>query len=456
MLEAVAGILQRRGVNGWLVGGSVRDRELGRYSPDVDLVVADDARAVARALAASLKAPWFALSERHSSWRVIGAHGHVDVTAMRGGSILADLALRDFTINAMAVPVAALASGSADGPSHLKDGHGAGLCEAPREAGLDWEVRGREPVIVDPFDGLAHLRQRRLVAVSDRIFADDPVRLMRAARFCHMLGLRLDESLARLVREQAPRLVNAAAERVAAEMILTLGEGRSAEAARLWRDLGLLAVALPEIAVGGEGSRLPDLLERVDDLLARPAVWFPEAADALTARLQAPVDGLVGRPVALRLCAFTEGLTAAGAETVAHRLKLSGEMGSLLRTVSKAAAGSGGLPAISARREAVSFLWDAAPWEPETIALAAVSAAPQPDAAELGPARAMMSLWADRMARGVPEPPVGGDSIMRELGLKPGPQVGKALRAVRLAWESGEIGTAEEALRVARQSVGAG
>ena len=47
MLQAVADILRRRQAEGWLVGGSVRDRELGRYSPDLDVVVADDPAQVA-------------------------------------------------------------------------------------------------------------------------------------------------------------------------------------------------------------------------------------------------------------------------------------------------------------------------------------------------------------------------------------------------------------------------
>jgi tRNA nucleotidyltransferase/poly(A) polymerase len=107
MRRAVTEVLERRGSDGWLVGGSLRDRELGRFSPDLDIVVADDPVSVARSLAARLGAPWFALSERHGAYRVLGKEGYVDVAPVRGGAIAADLGLRDFTVNAMARPLGA-------------------------------------------------------------------------------------------------------------------------------------------------------------------------------------------------------------------------------------------------------------------------------------------------------------------------------------------------------------
>jgi poly(A) polymerase len=327
MLGAVADILKRRGSEGWLVGGGVRDRMLGRYSPDLDVAVADDAEAVARELAAALRAPWFALSERHPTYRVLGADGYVDVAAVRGGGILADLAQRDFTVNAMALPVASVAT----------------LAETTRG--------GRPPAdytagdgLLDPFGGAADLREGRLVAVSECIFTDDPLRLMRAPRFCHTLGLRLDEELARRIREQAPQLSGAAPERMVTEMCLTLVAGRAAAAVRLWEDLGLLAVALPEmVGAGAPGGGVPEtlsrtltLLERLDDVLERPAQWFPETAGLLTERLAAPVDGAVSKPVALRLAGLTHGLAVEQVSAAGRRLRLSSAM------ISRAAAARGG------------------------------------------------------------------------------------------------------------------
>lgn len=433
MLKAVSELLRSRRIEGWLVGGSVRDRELGCYSPDLDLVVVADAAVVAREIAKVLDAPWFTLSERHGACRVMARDGHVDVATLRGGSIWDDLAQRDFTVNAMAVPL--------------------GGAEVAGSLGAN--------EIVDPFDGLAHLRERRLVAVSDRIFEDDPLRLMRAPRFAHVLELELDVGLAQAVRAEAAALARAASERVATEMVLTLAEGRAAEAVRRWDDLGLLEVVLPEGA--GEERLAPALalLERLDDVLEWPVDWFPNGGATLSERLGCPVDGVVPRPVALRLAALLHRLSTGEASEAGRRLKLSREMVELLQAVTGYFRGGCSLPPEPAGRPAVLFLWGASPWEPEVILLAAASiAATMPEADTpalgdaLGPAREMMALWAGRAIRGVPPLPLDGTVLMDELGLSPGPLLGRVLREARLAWEAGEASTREDVLTVAREALG--
>lgn len=422
MLEAVNDILRRRGIEGWLVGGSVRDRRLGRESPDLDIVVTSDPAAVAAEMAAALRVPWFTLSERHPAYRVVGREGHADVVEARGGSILEDLAERDFTINAMALPIG-------DGPARLHQ-------------------------LIDPFGGMDHLREKRLVAVSEHIFADDPLRLMRAARFSHLLGFELDPTLVVSVHAHAGELTRAAAERITSEIVLTFGGGRSAEAVRLWRDLGLLGVLLPELAGASVSESTLDLLERLDEMIERPAVWFPSTEELLGARLTEPVDGAVARPAALRLAGLMHMVGEAGSIAAGRRLKLSGEMISLLRTVSNHFSGErgehqglDGLPGAQARAE-VLFLWGSAPFEPEVILIA--SASGQASSLPQSAGR-MMALWAERFTHGVARPPVDGELLMRELGLEGGPALGRVLREVRLAWETGEATTLSRLLEVARR-----
>lgn len=445
MLQTVVDVLLRRGSEGWLVGGSVRDRELGRDSPDLDIVVGDDARAVAKEIAADIGAPWFLLSERHPAYRVMGRAGHIDVAAARGGGIRDDLGARDFTVNAMALPIHGGLAGS--GPAG-----GRKVSRAPIESGL----------LIDPFGGLEHLRVKRLVAVSDHIFSDDPLRLMRAARFCHVLGFDLDASLAASIRAQARELVRTAPERVAAEMMLTLAEGRSADAVRLWWELGLLGVVLPETACAARLDACVALLERLDCILSQPLVWFPATAGQLVARFLQPVDGAATRPVALRLAGLLLHLSEAEMEAVGHRLKLSGDLTSLLRNVSRCflqpprwrEGSEEGIPALPRGRRLtraeVLFLWGAAPVEPEVVLLAAAAGA---DSVLPAPVGRMMALWAERTAAGVARPPVGGELLMSELGLQGGPLMGRALREVQLAWEMGEATTVSGLLAVARDAL---
>lgn len=423
MLQTVADILRSRGIQGWLVGGSVRDRELGRPSPDLDLVVAADPASVAEKIARAAGAPWFTLSERHGAYRVMGPEGHVDVAAVRGAGILHDLAQRDFTVNAMAAPVGEAGDG-----------------------------------LIDPYGGLAHLRSRRLVAVSEHIFADDPLRLMRAARFSHALGLTLDSALTAAVRAQAPLLVQAAPERVTAEIVLTLAAGRSGDAARLWDDLGLLGVMLvgsTEPPDGPTSSLSPDPcgLDRLEAILAEPAAWFPEAAEALAVRLAQPVDGAVDLPVALRLAGLVHQTAPRQAAAVGRRMRLSGAMNSLLARAARMCDDRGTSPPAPVSlarpgRAAILYLWAAAPWEPEVILL---TAAAQADAAAA--ARSLMALWARRTVARLPALPVDGEVLMQELGLGPGPRLGEALRAARLAWEAGEAMDVEQVLAAARGAI---
>src|SRR5262245_45167398 len=106
LVETAAKALGGAG-DAWVVGGAVRDALLGEAVTDLDLAVAGDPRAAARALAAELGEHAFELSAEFGTWRVVSAarSWQVDLTALRGEGIEADLADRDFTIGAIAVPL---------------------------------------------------------------------------------------------------------------------------------------------------------------------------------------------------------------------------------------------------------------------------------------------------------------------------------------------------------------
>jgi len=432
---------------------------MGGPGTDVDVLVDGDPRAIAAAVAARSGLPWFALSREWGAYRVVGSPGHLDVAAMRGGSLAADLALRDFTVNAMALP-------------------------------LDGEA------LVDPFGGRGHLEQGRLVAVGRRIFADDPLRLLRAVRLAHTLELTLDPALRDLVQAEAGRLRETAAERVLSEVVLTLAAGRSAAAVGRWADLGLLDVFLPEVTalhgvlqspfhhLDAYGHTL-DTMERLDELIAAPGVHFGRSAELLTVRLTRPVDGVMPRPVALRLGALLHdvakpqtravdeqgrvmfwGHTELGgpvAEGICARLRTSASAASLVRRVVERHLDIGFLQHEDplTPRSAVRYLWDAAPWEPEVIMVSVAdrlatqgrSTEPRHVARHLSVAGELMERWRERTDAGVPRPPLTGRDLMAELGLAPGPLLGQVVREVALAWESGDIADRSEALATARSSL---
>jgi tRNA nucleotidyltransferase/poly(A) polymerase len=198
------------GVEAYVVGGAVRDELLGRPVVDID-VATPDPEVAARIYAGLAKAALFPLSERHGAWRVAFPNGStVDFTPLRGG-IEDDLRTRDFTINAIAMPVG-----------------------------------GGERI--DPLGGFPDLQGRRLRAVSDSVFEDDPLRLLRAVRLEDELGFALDEKTERLVRERAELVTKPAGERIFGEL-----ERLTPDGFRRADELGLLA------PLGGSLNRLAEV-----------------------------------------------------------------------------------------------------------------------------------------------------------------------------------------------------
>jgi tRNA nucleotidyltransferase/poly(A) polymerase len=248
------------------VGGAVRDELLGRPVVDLDVACREPERS-ARAFARRVGGAPFPLSERHGGWRVAVDCGRtVDFTPLPD-AIEADLAGRDFTINAIALPLG-----------------------------------GGDPV--DPFGGRGDLEERILRAVSARVFEDDPLRLLRAVRLEDELGFRLEPRTERLVREHA-RLVNrAAGERVLGELLRLTVAG--------WRRLAELGLL----------DRLGGSLERAD---GAGAVDTPEY------RLVAFLGDTVGLlPISRELRRYAIALLrsrppADGSPRAVHRFRVQSE-----------------------------------------------------------------------------------------------------------------------------------
>ena len=206
MLERAQEILARE--DAWIVGGAVRDELLGRPVLDLDIACREPESAARR-----YGGPVFPLSERHGAWRVaVDRERTVDFTPLRDG-IEEDLATRDFTINAIARPL----------------------------AGGD---------LVDPFAGVDDVDGRVVRAVRESVFEDDPLRLLRAVRLEDELGFTMDAETERLARQHADVVTRPSGERVLGELmrIGNAGFGRLDE-------LGLLG------PLGGSLDRLRTLGE---------------------------------------------------------------------------------------------------------------------------------------------------------------------------------------------------
>jgi poly(A) polymerase len=243
------------GQRAWLVGGAVRDRALRREgTADLDVVIDGDPGAAARRLARAARAPRasaFALSDDYGGWRVVARGGawQIDLERLRGSSLGEDLALRDFTVNAMAEPLG--------------------------RAGVDQDE------LIDPLGGLEDLAQGRLRTAAPRAFAEDPLRVLRLVRMAVELGLEPTPQTRREAAAQAAGLRSVSPERIFMELRRILATERASDGLELMREVGALQVVLPELEAtrGVQQSRYHHrdvyghTLEVLDQTVALTAAW---------------------------------------------------------------------------------------------------------------------------------------------------------------------------------------
>lgn len=219
MFETLRAFLRARDTQTYWVGGTVRDRLLGRAIHDADVAVKGNASALARAFADAIGAAFYVMDETFDVARVIGtvdgARAIADFARLRGGDIANDLRTRDFTVNAMAADAAT------------------------------WN--GDALSVIDPLHGLDDLSAKRLRVVSDAVFRNDAVRLVRAVRLEAELGFAADDATAALMRRDAPLIEQAPMERVRDEWMRALGADNVLRQLRRLDALDLLGRILPEV-----------------------------------------------------------------------------------------------------------------------------------------------------------------------------------------------------------------
>ena len=198
----------------YIVGGVVRDLALDREVKDLDLLMPKGGLRVARKLADDLGAAFYPLDEERGTGRVVfrSSELFVDVASMQG-TLEQDLRSRDFTVNAVAV----------------------GLSSWP------------ETEVVDIVNGLQHILDRRLSAVSEDSFRSDPVRVLRLVRFMAALGFRPDARTWTLATESVAGLAQISAERIRDEIVHIVETRRLTDSLSRLSDLGADAVVLPEL-----------------------------------------------------------------------------------------------------------------------------------------------------------------------------------------------------------------
>ena len=446
------------GREAWVVGGLPRDRALGRETDDIDLVLAEGVADAARELARAGRATAFELSDGFQTWRVVD-RGHawqIDLNPLRGGSLEADLALRDFTVNAVAEPLA-----------------------------------GGAPI--DPLGGLADLAAGRLRLVSQDALAADPLRTLRLVRLAVELGLEPDSDALAGAALHSRGLSGVAPERVFAELRRVIAADEAVRGVEMLLELGIAAAVLPELVAlrGVEQNRFHhrDVEGHTLEVLAQTIGLARDPATVLGGELAGPVAALLAEPLAdeltrgdaLRWGAIFHDLAKPATRAllpdgrvsfIGHDVQgaaLSREILTRLRTSERLRAHVGALTLHHLR---LGFLVHHQPLsrralyeylsvsEPVTVDVTLLSVADRLATRGDGAERAIESHV--RLARdvlpealswretGPPQTLLRGDELAEELGLRPGPEVGRLLEELRAAQYAGEVSDREGALALVR------
>ena len=243
---------KKRGVELYLVGGSVRDLLLNRPTADLDFALAADAIQFAKAFAAHIGGTFVGLDEQPPTARVVLKRQNIsmDFAQFRAKSLSEDLGLRDLTINAIAVPLEAILrdARSQTTPSPVKN---VARGPVPREpANTNQNVaRGpvpREPsVLIDPCGGIADLTARQLRFPSEQVIYDDALRLIRIYRFAAQLNFEISHDSLACIQKHHTLLPRVSPERIRDELMKILKvEKASPYLQEMWK-VGLLTQIIP-------------------------------------------------------------------------------------------------------------------------------------------------------------------------------------------------------------------
>ncbi len=202
----------------YLVGGAVRDRQLGRIVVDIDLAC-EKAEQLAKKITDSCDATFVAFTNRPKTpcYRIVrrtSPKGTIDITPLQGDNIADDLSKRDFTFNAMAVKI--------------KPG-------------------GELGNIVDPFGGLLDIRNKCIRITGPSVIAEDALRILRAVRFSAELDYSIAPETSASAKSHAHKIVNIAGERIWSELGRILAFPNSTLYMRWLDDWRVLEHLFPEI-----------------------------------------------------------------------------------------------------------------------------------------------------------------------------------------------------------------
>ena len=389
----------------YLVGGAVRDWLLERtVGPilDIDLVVERDAIAYAAGLAKQLGGGFVVLDDARHISRIVLDNATIDIALQAGSTVEDDLALRDFTCNAIALEL------------HTNR----------------W---------IDPLNGRQDVRDRQLRMVHPDNLTADPLRLLRGYRQAAQLGFSLTEDTRRATAQRHHLLKTVAAERVRTELhyLLELGDNGLKWLKAAWNDRQL-ADWLPELEASSfqTAAQLPNALTFLQE-------HHPASYDQLKQPICDRRSGIATIVFAvLFLHIPPERLNA-----IMQRLKYSRIEQQWSDRIATLVPKLAGYRSAEPSRSELMQLFESAGTAFPAVALAALAAG-----VAINQIDALLSRYEnprDPLAHQIPF--LDGRQLIQSLNLKSSPTIGLLLNQLKLAQADRLISTKEEAVEYAKE-----
>ena len=457
----------------YLVGGTVRD--LLRRVPikDIDVIMQKGSDKVARAAADSEGGSFFFLDEQRHMSRVMlpcaGGSVQLDFADFEGADLAADLARRDFTVNAMAVDIR----------EYLDHG--------------DIDACG----IIDLHGGQEDLRNGIIRTTAPRVLDEDPLRLLRAVRFAAVLHFTLHPDTVREIRLRAGAITKPSPERVRDELFLILSEPSAGIHLFLTESLGLLEHLFPELTrlkgfAPGKHHQYDILTHSIktadyaDQALEDLLRLADEKADRIREHFCEPLEQGITRMAALRFACLLHDIAksdtfsrdedgdvhfhghdqvgADRAKEICARLRLSKAATAIVEKNIRnhmrplQLSQSNG----PSRRALYRYCRDLKDALPESLVLSladgrATGEAMPPEGFQdtSGTVAFITKYYYEKYLKAEEKPLLSGRDLI-ELGLAPGPAFREILDNVRERQAAGELTGRREALKLVREMLGAG
>jgi len=253
LVRDISGQAAKRGQRVYLVGGVVRDLFLGYPNFDLDLVVEGDAVKLAQQVAESSQANLLAHRRfgtaklRYEDFTLDMATARKETYAEPGalpavtpGTLKDDLLRRDFSINAMAISLAANDYGE----------------------------------LVDPYQGKNDLERRLIRILHSESFSDDATRILRAVRYQQRLCFELEAQTAQLLKRDIPMLDTISGDRIRHELELIFKEKQPEFVINRLGELGVLQGINPFLKGGGWIAEKFDRARRLKKPTQLPSLYF--------------------------------------------------------------------------------------------------------------------------------------------------------------------------------------